>query len=229
MVKVAQCWDDGPTTDVRLVELLKKYNAKATFNLCPGQLREERSGPSWYNREENANVWNHKGFCAGRVGRNEMYDLYKDFCVASHCWNHQTIGYNPEDEIVKAAIDARKFLEDMFQKECNGFAWPCGRFSDYLVEKLTENGFKYGRTTRKAKIVEDYEHPMLLDASCHFQDIEFFDLFEQAKARNGIFYFWGHSYEMMDSEGMWGQLELKLKILSEDPDVEWIDVIDIVK
>ena len=36
MIKVAQCWDDGVATDIRLIEILRKYNAKATFNLCPG-------------------------------------------------------------------------------------------------------------------------------------------------------------------------------------------------
>ena len=31
MVKVAQCWDDGVATDIRLIDILHKYNAKATF------------------------------------------------------------------------------------------------------------------------------------------------------------------------------------------------------
>jgi len=41
MIKVAQCWDDGVATDIRLIEILRKYNAKATFNLCPGIMAEE--------------------------------------------------------------------------------------------------------------------------------------------------------------------------------------------
>ena len=35
-MKVVQCWDDGVVNDVRLTNLLRKYNAKATFNLNPG-------------------------------------------------------------------------------------------------------------------------------------------------------------------------------------------------
>ena len=31
MIRVAQCWDDGVATDIRLTEILRKYNAKATF------------------------------------------------------------------------------------------------------------------------------------------------------------------------------------------------------
>lgn len=45
MVYVAQCWDDGVSTDVRLIELLRKYNAKATFNLPPGNLPPHRTAP----------------------------------------------------------------------------------------------------------------------------------------------------------------------------------------
>ena len=31
-MKVMQCWDDSVTNDIRLVELLRQYHAKATFN-----------------------------------------------------------------------------------------------------------------------------------------------------------------------------------------------------
>ena len=31
MVKVACCWDDGVVNDIRLISLLRKYKAKATF------------------------------------------------------------------------------------------------------------------------------------------------------------------------------------------------------
>ena len=43
---VVQCWDDGVTTDLRLAEILRKHNAKATFNLNAG-LHEAKSKPSW--------------------------------------------------------------------------------------------------------------------------------------------------------------------------------------
>jgi len=43
-----------------------------------------------------------------------------------------------------------------------------------------------------------------------------------------IFYFWGHSYELMDCPQFWERFDLMIKTLSEDPDVEWVDVIDLV-
>ena len=38
-VRVVQCWDDSLTTDIPLVELLKKHHAKATFNIIPRETR----------------------------------------------------------------------------------------------------------------------------------------------------------------------------------------------
>ena len=43
-----------------------------------------------------------------------------------------------------------------------------------------------------------------------------------------IFYIWGHSYEMMEDPVLWQAYEDKLKRLNEDPEVEWINVIDLV-
>jgi peptidoglycan-N-acetylglucosamine deacetylase len=32
-MKIVQCWDDGVVDDVRLIDILRKYGAKASFNL----------------------------------------------------------------------------------------------------------------------------------------------------------------------------------------------------
>ena len=41
-MKVVQCWDDGVINDVRLTNLLRKYGAKATFNLNPGTMDPDK-------------------------------------------------------------------------------------------------------------------------------------------------------------------------------------------
>ena len=42
-MKVIQSWDDGLVSDIRLIELLRRYQAKATFCLNPGLYQENRS------------------------------------------------------------------------------------------------------------------------------------------------------------------------------------------
>ena len=224
-VKVAQCWDDGVATDIRLIEILRKYNAKATFNLCPGLLSEDTVPPRW--ADPFLRTWTFNGFIGGRVGKKELKAVYDGFQVASHCWKHETVGLVSDDVFLKAAVDARNFLEDTFGRECRGFAWPCGKHTPETERMLAEAGFRYGRTVENISDVTANTNPLALASSCSFQSSAFWRLFDDAKS-TGVFYFWGHSYEMMDVPQLWERIELKIKTLSEDPDVEWVDVIDLV-
>lgn len=229
MIKVAMCWDDGPSTDIRLTSICRKYGAKATFNLCPKWIGAKTTLPTWQSQPQ-IGVWSHKGFQCGRVGLDRLHEVYDGFEVASHCMCHETVGKNmPLNRFLKGAIDARKFLEDEFQKPCRGFAWPCGQYDDHSALGLQEAGFAYGRTTEQTVDPQIYAHPLILKSNGHFQDGNFWEKFEAAKANGSkFFYFWGHSYEMMDCEGLWNQLEEKIRLFSEDPDVSWANVIDIV-
>lgn len=225
-IKVAQCWDDGVVNDIRVIELLRKYNAKATFNLNPGLMREERIPSRWLREGEHC--WAHKGFISGKIGRGEMREIYEDFQVASHCWKHENAGSIPDKDFLKAAMDARNFLEDIFQRPCRGFAWPCGMATPETASLLHEAGFAYGRLTGATDDITKCPNPMLLTPNCHFQDTAFWNRFEAAK-KTGRFYFWGHSYEMLQDDNLWEQYELKLRELTNNPDTEWVDVIDLVQ
>ena len=132
-----------------------------------------------------------------------------------------------DEEVIKAACDARKYLEDAVGRECRGFAWPCGVFSPETCQGLRENGFAYGRTTLNTDDVTQCTDPIQLATNCHFMSRDFYTRYEAAK-KTGVFYFWGHSYEMLDYDRLWEQFEYKLQFISEDPDAEWADVIDIV-
>ena len=226
MVKVACCWDDGVVNDIKLIELLRKYNGKATFNLNPGAMPEHTAVPRWRTMQDTC--WHYNGFINGKVGLAEMKEIYGDFQVASHGWMHKG-GSVPPEEFIKDAMDARKYLEDVFQRECLGYAWPCGDVTPQAAKLLKDAGFLYGRTTANTDNVGVTDSPLRLDSSCHHMDRQFYTKFQEVKERNGIFYFWGHSYEMLDCDGLWNQLEQKLAMLAEDPEVQWIDVIDIVK
>ena len=224
-VKVAQCWDDGVATDIRLVEILRKYNAKATFNLCPGKIPEATVPYGW--TDTTGRDWSIKGFSSGHVGKNDLKAVYAGFQVASHCWDHENPLKTAPEDFLKAAVDARKFLEDLFQRECRGFAWPYGQHTPETERLLTDAGFRYGRTTANTDDVTRCGNPLALAPNCHFLNTRFWQIFEEAK-KTGVFYFWGHTYEMMDCPQIWERFELAIRLLSEDPEVEWVDVIDLV-
>ena len=92
---------------------------------------------------------------------------------------------------------------------------------------MAEAGFKYGRTTTYLPDVTANENPLALSSSSHFLNPLFWKIFDEAK-KTGVFYFWGHSCEMMDFSTLWDRFEQKIKALSEAPEVEWVDVSDLV-
>ena len=122
-MKVVQCWDDGVLTDIRLTEILRKYGAKATFNLNIG-FHTEEPGRMFWNRDPHRAGHNHLGFCCGKIGLKDLKSVYDGFQVASHCWLHENAGWIPDAKFVESAMASRKYLEDLFQHECRGFAWP---------------------------------------------------------------------------------------------------------
>lgn len=226
MVKVAQCWDDGVATDIRLIDILRKYNAKATFNLCPGLMPEKTTVPAGWTPVVRRD-WSINGFSGGRIAKSELKHVYEGFQVASHCWKHEVAGAVPDEDFLKSALDARHFLEDMFQCSCPGFAWPGGKHTARTEQLLSNSGFSYGRTVENSADVTTCSNPLALAANCHFLSRSFWKIFENAK-KSGVFYFWGHSHEMTDCPQYWERFELVIKLLSEDTEVVWVDVKDIV-
>jgi len=167
------------------------------------------------------------GFRAGIVGRDIFKEAYKDFPVASHCWHHENAGKIADEQFIEAAMSARKFLEETFDRECTGFAWPCGAYTPETCRLMRQAGFTYGRTCENADDVTQTEDTMALPTNTHFQATNFWERYEEAKKASGVFYFWGHSYETLNYEMLWADLEGKIKYISEDPEAQWIDVSEI--
>ena len=220
MVKVAQCWDDGVLNDIKLTDLLRKYGAKATFNLNPAL---------HYAKERFHSGWKYKDYSPGKLAWNEVTSVYEGFDVASHTMCHCNAGMVDDKVFFAEAVMAKDILEDLFQKECTGFAWPCGKYTEKTADMLLEAGFTYGRTVETTERVSGFAHPMILHSSCHFMSPDFWNAFEKAKTTDGIFYFWGHSYEMMDDAELWEEFENKLRRLAADSEVEWIPTTELVR
>ncbi len=217
MLRIAQCWDDGDVTDIRVAELLRKYNAKATFNLCPGMLFPDRR--NWRGSFED--------FSRCKLAANELVETYRGFQLASHTMTHVNAGEVPDALFLQEALDARHYLEDLCGRACRGFAWPCGKYTPETVRLLKAAGFAYGRTTQNTAQVIPCPEPMTLHSSCHFRNPAFRQIL-QAAGPDGVFYFWGHSYEMKDDPARWQEFEDHLKFIADLPNAIWVDVIDLV-
>lgn len=224
-VKVAQCYDDGVATDIKFIEILRKYNAKATFNLCPGLLPQtERIEP--HRVAPDFTGWSYKGFRGGHVAISELHDIYGDFEVASHCWQHENAGVVEDEVFIESAVKTKDFLEEIFQRPCRGFAYPNSRHTPSTEKLLEEAGFAYARTVDNTDDIRNCSSLMIFKPNCHFMGPDFIERFQKAKA-TGMFYFWGHTYELTDEPALWEQFEKNLAFISNDPDVEWVNVIDL--
>ena len=73
-IRVIQSWDDGVVDDIRLTELLRHYQATATFNLNPGLHQRQRSFSWCYGDKE---VW--------RLGVDEWVEVYACLLYTSRC------------------------------------------------------------------------------------------------------------------------------------------------
>ena len=228
-VRVVQCWDDGVFTDVRLIEILKKHKAKATFNLCSSFITDESVREKWKTAEPGGEPLPIDTFTGGRVGKDQLLEIYSGFEVASHCDLHEIAKTTDPQKFLASAVKCRNFLEDFFQKECRGFAWPYGTYTAETVKLLNEAKFAYGRTTEYTDDVLAYSNPLQLASTCHFKNRQFWQKYQQAKATTGVFYFWGHSYEMADIAPYWDNFDKMIAYISNDPEAEWANVIDLVK
>ncbi len=213
-LKIVQCWDDGITADIRLTEILRKHNASATFNL--------NAGLHTANRQFG---WMHKGTTVDHLGLHELRDVYEGFVIANHGLMHPYLDKLPFEEAAQDVSIGRKRLQDIFDQTILGFAYPFGTYNSSAMKAVEQAGHSYARTIGTTNTVFPPKNPFELHPSCHFQDVNFWKFFEEAKI-TGVFYFWGHSYEMI-SEPMWVDFESTIQKFSSDASVRWCNVEDL--
>ena len=230
-LKVMQCWDDSLTTDIPLIKLLKKYNAKATFNIIP--MNERRSFMvKKFNRDKGTAFsfmpeGTQDGFKVEHLNNEEMKAIYKGFKVAAHC------GFSNDDtpEAVeprrRVLLDAMALIKENYHQDKVGFVYQGGGYNEIVMQAVQDAGYLYARTTKSVDAPLPLDSPMALPTSCKWDSSQFWDQYEAAKIKGGVFYFWGHSCELGDDPFLWRKLESIYAKISSDPDAQWIDVIDL--
>jgi peptidoglycan-N-acetylglucosamine deacetylase len=212
-MKIVQCWDDGVVDDVRLIDILLKYGAKASFNLNFGSHQNTRY-LSW-KYQDRKEVW--------KLALPELRDVYAGFLVANHTLTHAWPTRIPEAEMRRDIFAGREALEQHFGYPVTGFAYPFGDYNEAVKAAVRESGAVYARTTKNSANVFPPEDSMAFHSSCHHAALEFWEKYEQVKIQDGVFYFWGHTYEFV-TEADWQVIEAKIARISADPQAEWCDL-----
>lgn len=183
-------YDDGVDQDIRLIELMKKYNIAGTFNISSGN----------YSPEDRV-------FEKGRVHRPlnkaaalELYSSTPLVEVATHGYYHAMPAHIPSSRAMYEILEDRLSLERDFGKMVRGHAYPYGNYNDDTVEMLRMCGIVYGRTTLSTHSFRLPENWLLLHPTCHHKELAkngLADRFvkETPDREPWLFYLWGHTFE----------------------------------
>jgi len=214
-------YDDGVTTDIRLLHAMERAGIKGTFNINSGLFAQQE-------REYPEGKW-------GRMTLGQCRQLYRSDCVevAAHGMTHPHFEKLPGGVMVEQILSDRKNLEQQFGAMVRGMAYPYGTFSDDVVEAARLCGIVYSRTTRSTKSFALPEDWLRLDPTCHHTDPELPELAARflndaplEREHGWLFYLWGHSYEFSADQN-WDMIENLLCRLGGREDVWYATNIEV--
>lgn len=210
-------YDDGVTQDIRLIELLNKYNLKCTFNL-----NSELLG------QRGILIRNGQKISHYKVHPEDVKFVYENHEVAVHTLTHPNLTFLDEAEIIRQVEEDRLKLSDLVQYEVCGMAYPCGGVNnDDRVAEIIKNstGVKYSRTITNTDSFDPQSNLYRFNPNV-YHILEFDRLMEMGRRfvemktdKPQMFYIWGHSYEMDFEPDSWIKLEEFFKLISGKDDI----------
>ena len=209
-------YDDGITQDIRLIELLNKYDLKCTFNL-----NSELLGKNGCLIRENKRIAHYK------VWPSDVKEIYAGHEVAVHTLPHPNLTTLEDAEVIRQVEQDRLNLSDLAGYEVVGMAYPCGGVNndDRVAQLIKEHtGVKYSRTITSVHNFDLQENLYRFNPSVyHLHMDKMMELARQFVEREPeepkIFYIWGHSYEMDYDDSYWSQMDEFCKLLSGREDI----------
>lgn len=204
-------YDDGVTQDIRLIELLNRYNLKCTFNL-----NSELLGTNNWLIRENQRIAHYK------IWPEDVREIYAGHEIAVHTLTHPNLTTLDEQEIIRQVEEDRLKLSELAGYEVVGMAYPCGGVNndDRVAKIIREHtGVQYSRTITSVNNFDIQENLYRFNPSVyHLQWDQMMDLankFVTMKPETPqIFYIWGHSYEMDYDNSYWTRMEEFCKLIS---------------
>lgn len=210
-------YDDGVVQDIRLIELLNKYDLKCTFNINSGFLgnpgRLIRKGMS---------------ICHYKVSPQDVKSVYETHEVAAHTLTHPFLPHIEDDnEIIYQVEEDRKRLEELVGYDICGMAYPGGgeNNNDRVADIIKNNTpLKYCRTINSVHNFDLQDNLHRFNPSVYHLDFDkmmtlgkqFIDLKPE---KPQIYYIWGHSYEMDFDSANWVKLEAFFEMISNHDDI----------
>lgn len=210
-------YDDGVVQDIRLIELLNKYDLKCTFNLNSEKLGQNRM----LIRRETQRIAHYK------VHPADVREIYQGHEIAVHTLTHPNLTTLDDKEVIRQVEQDRLNLSDLAGYEVIGMAYPCGGINnnDHVAQLIRENtGVRYSRTitcNQSFDLQENLHRFNPTEYHLHFDDMmRLGEQFVNLKTdKPQIFYVWGHSYEMDYDSAYWMKLENFFRLIARREDI----------
>ena len=205
-------YDDGVVEDLKLIELMKKYGIKATFNYNSSHFAVADQDATLVLRD-------------GHLTSTELKTISTNpqFEIACHGHTHPYYTFLPQAAATNDILTNRKELERITGKIIKGFAYPSiSAFNDVSESALKSVGIVYARLATRNKNFSLPQNWYRWEPTCHHKEaIEIYKEFSQADVflSNGlVMYVWGHSFEFA-RENNWEIIEELFKLCHLNPDI----------
>lgn len=220
---VTTSWDDGHPLDLKLAELLQKYDVPATFYI-----------PISYEKR-------------GCMDPQQIREIAGGFDVGGHSYHHIRLTEISPEAAERELNNGKKELQEITGKEVISLSYPYGNFNSGLIKVAKDAGFIGARTVMSLTrtIRDPFREGTMVNAGnwwfTHYvlhslasQDIKLFNfvlrknLFFKSWDRiaietlnfvvdnGGIWHLWGHSWEIADNSD-WGKVEGIFQMLGSLP------------
>ena len=212
---VSLSFDDGTIYDLRFIELLNKYNIRATLNL---------------NSKLDNFVWYFGDTPIERLKLNEVVEKYDGHEVCSHSLTHPYFSSLSKEEIIRQVKEDCENLSKIFNRDINAFAFPFHDQTEEHIQILKENlNLNYIRYSyfEESYLPKDRYH---IPLNALYNDNNLYEKLEKFKNNdldNSLFVIAGHSYEF-EVRNEWERIEELLKYLSSNKDIVVLPLIEAI-
>lgn len=199
-------FDDGTVHDLKFIELLNKYNLKASLNL--------NSGLEDF-------VWYYNGVPIKRLKLNKFVDYFKNHEVCSHSLTHPYLTSLSEEELSYEINQDVYNLECIVKRKINGFAVPFTECNEREIDIIRKNTkIEFIRLSCYASDFIFPSDPYHYKITALYNDKDVYDKINSfSKVDDGLFILCGHSYEFYVNND-WDKIEDILKYIVSFNDIE---------
>ncbi len=215
-------YDDGPSQDMRFVELLNRYGVKGTFNVNSGRLGLDAEWMAEFIGEPGQ-----------YVTAEELRVVYEGHEIASHTVNHPHVLELNSQQLREEIVHDVELLESLAAAPVESFAYPFGEFDDRIVAVLADTSITNARTVEDTNGFALPDDPLRWHPTVHHTRAlplvdEFLALDSDAPA---LLMIWGHSWEFDKgaADNRWAVAEAIVEKLGGHEDIWYAGAGELVR